>query len=230
MTIDDEWLTHPVFRVLSQQSLAIVHEQGSVRSYAVGEHVFREGEERPQALYILLSGSMHVSKTAASGKETILRIVRPGEIFGSVVLFGKPAVSVTVTIDEPAVVFSLPRPAFLDLIRQDPEWAMYLMQTLAERLRELQDRLHGVASERAPSRLAGILRQQAQRDGVWPRGALTTPLSYATLAQMGGITYEETVRIVRGWVKAGWLAYRRGGHVDLLDGKSLAELADHGAP
>jgi CRP-like cAMP-binding protein len=124
-------------------------------------------------------------------------------------------------------VFSLPRPAFLDLIRHDPEWAMYLMQIQAERLRELQDRLHGVASERAPCRLAGILRSQAMRDGAWPKGSLTTPLSYAMLAQMGGITYEETVRIMRGWVKAGWLAYRRGGRIDVIDGGTLADLADH---
>jgi CRP-like cAMP-binding protein len=228
MTVDEQWLTHPVFRQLSPEALTMLRLQGSVRTYAAGEHVFHEGEERPPALYILLSGSMHVSKVAASGKETIIRIVRPGEIFGSVVLFGKPAMPATATIDEAATVFSLPRSAFLDLIRQDPEWAMYLMHTLADRMRELQDRLHGVASERAPSRLAGILRHQAQRDGVWPQGSLTTPLSYAMLAQMGGITYEETVRIVRGWVRAGWLAYRRGGHVDVLDGVALAQVADNG--
>lgn len=228
MTVDETWLHHPVFQVLGKESLALIEQQGSVRSFEAGDCVFHEGDERPPALYILLSGSMHVSRAAATGKETVIRIVRPGEIFGSVVLFGNPKMPATARIDEPALVFSLPRAAFLDLIRQDPEWAMFLMQTQADRLRELQGRLHGVASERAPCRLAGILRDQAQRDGVWPKGALKTPLGYALLAQMGGITYEETVRIIRGWAKAGWLAYRRGGHIDLIDGKAIGVLADYG--
>lgn len=228
MTVDEMWWSHPVFRVLGPASLTLIERQGSVRRFAAGERVFHEGEERPPALYILLSGAMHVSKMTATGKETVIRIVRPGDIFGSVVLFGKAMMPATATIDEAAVVFSLPRPAFLELIRQDPEWAMFLMQTQADRLRELQDRLHGVASERAPCRLAAILRAQAQRDGVWPTGKLKTPLGYALLAQMGGITYEETVRIVRGWAKAGWLAYRRGGHIDLLDGNALSAVAELG--
>jgi CRP/FNR family transcriptional regulator, cyclic AMP receptor protein len=48
------------------------------------------------------------------------------------------------------------------------------------------------------------------------------------LARMAGITYEESVRIVGEWThdSAPMLAYKRGGHIVVLDAERLAAMAE----
>lgn len=232
MTKDD--LPTPPVELLAQQGLfnglpvptlkALV-VAGRTSRHAQGAYVFHEGERRPPGLNVLLTGCLQISKLASSGKETIMRLIRPGEMFGSLVLFGEPVMPATALVLEEAQVFSIERDRFLALTKDRPELALVIMQSLCERLLDTQNRLHAMASERAPNRLAQVLVQEARREGIGGGVELQERLSYKQLAQMCGITYEETVRIMRGWVEAGYLTYQRGGRITLLDFARLSQLA-----
>lgn len=200
-------------------------EAGSITRYDAGSYVFHEGEQRPARLSVLLSGRLQMSKLASSGKETIMRLIHPGEMFGSLGLFGETTLPASALVVEDAKVFTMERDRLLEVIRESPELALSLLQALSDRLRETQNRLHAMASERAPNRLAQVLVQQARREGTPEGQELQEKLSYKMLAQMCGITYEETVRIMRGWIEAGILSYHRGGSIAMLNLARLDEIA-----
>ena len=71
-------------------------ESSRVRSYQADEVVFYEGEVLPAGLHVLLSGRLRMTKIAASGKETILRILPAGELFAAPALCGDGIAPATV--------------------------------------------------------------------------------------------------------------------------------------
>ncbi len=59
----------------------------SVRTLSPREALFHEGAEGA-AFFILLSGSIKVYKLSPDGRETVIKNVKPGELFGEAILFG----------------------------------------------------------------------------------------------------------------------------------------------
>jgi CRP-like cAMP-binding protein len=72
-----------------------------VRSYLADEVIFHEGDLLPACLHVLMSGRLRMTKIAASGKETILRILPAGEIFAAPALFGNGQAPATVAAIAP---------------------------------------------------------------------------------------------------------------------------------
>ena len=51
-----------------------------------GEHLFLEGEDG-DALYVVIDGKMKLTRAAADGRENLLSVIGPGEMFGELSLF-----------------------------------------------------------------------------------------------------------------------------------------------
>ncbi|MCZ0901883.1 cyclic nucleotide-binding domain-containing protein, partial [Microcoleus sp. HI-ES] len=88
-----------IFTSLNQTELERLQEHTAIRTYRQGEVVMYEGDRIPEKLYTLLSGSLRVAKTAAAGKETILRTLFQGDIFAAPALLGNGIAPATVTAE-----------------------------------------------------------------------------------------------------------------------------------
>src|SRR3989339_1109973 len=79
------------------------------------EAVFHEGE-KGFAVHLCGEGSIRVFKIGQDGRESVIKIIEPGEIFGEVVLFENsiyPASAVALT---PSLVYVMPRQDFHGLL------------------------------------------------------------------------------------------------------------------
>lgn len=66
-------------------------KEGTVRSFSRGERVFQE-MDRPEAVYVLLKGSVIIAKETFSGKRILLtQLEMPGALFGEVYAFMEKA-------------------------------------------------------------------------------------------------------------------------------------------
>ena len=197
-----------------------------IRSYLADEVVFHEGDALPVGLHVLMSGRLRMTKIAASGKETILRILPAGEVFAAPALFGNGQAPATVAAIAPATVLTLDRQALLDGFAQTPELALHLLAVFNQRLQQLHQRVHGLVSERAIVRLVNYLEAVADYGGTDPVAAgerLRSRLTYYQIARSIGITYEECVRLFKQLKPA--VTYRRGGLVTLIDRPQLHTLS-----
>lgn len=79
-----------------------------------------ERERLPTQLYALLSGALQVTKTAFTGKETILRTLAAGEIFASPALSGDGIAPATVTALKNSQVLTIAQDDFLAAIQRNP--------------------------------------------------------------------------------------------------------------
>jgi len=214
-----------LFADLDMELLQRLAEYSRAKSYLVDEVVFHEGAALPACLHVLMSGRLRMTKTAASGKETILRVLPAGEVFAAPALFGNGQAPATVAAIAPATVLTLDRQALLDGFAQTPELALHLLAVFNQRLQQLHQRVHGLVSERAIVRLVNYLESMADYGGTDPIDEgeqLRSRLTYYQIARSIGITYEECVRLFKQLKPA--VTYRRGGLITVSDRAQLHSL------
>ncbi len=225
---EPEWLGRiALFAELSPEQRDQLLEAVVVRQVQPGDVVLREGQEMGDLFYILASGEFQVSKVSPQGRETILRLITATEAFGLAALFDKGPAPATLTATDAGTLLVVPSWQFLALLEKDFRLTLKILGLLSGRLRDAYQQLHLVASTKARARLARILLHHAERGGMDPvEGGgwrLRTPLPYSVLARIAGISYEETIRILKEW--SDLLKYRRG-EITLVDPDGLLAIAD----
>jgi len=214
-----------LFADLDMELLQRLAEYSRAKSYLTDEIVFHEGDALPACLHVLMSGRLRMTKIAASGKETILRVLPAGEVFAAPALFGHGQAPATVAAIAPATVLTLDRQALLDGFAQTPELALHLLAVFNQRLQQLHQRVHGLVSERAIVRLVNYLESMADYGGtdlVNEGEQLRSRLTYYQIARSIGITYEECVRLFKQLKPA--VTYRRGGLITVSDRSQLRAI------
>ena len=214
-----------VFVDLTPAELEHLQPYTQVQKYSKGEIVLHEGDRLPPKLYALLGGSLQITKTATTGKETILRTLPSGEIFAAPALLGDGISPAMVTAECDSIILTVQRDALLEAIRQTPEISLRMLMVFNSRLQQLHDTVHGLVSERAIVRLARFIQYFAsQGTESTPTGAsLKVKLSYYQIARSIGITYEECVRMFKSLKSV--VAYSRGGKITVLDAEKLEAIA-----
>ncbi|MEH2238490.1 Crp/Fnr family transcriptional regulator [Nostoc sp.] len=226
VTVKDLGKVH-IFAELKSEELEQLIPHAKMRQYLREEIIFHEGELLAAKLYAIASGRIHLKKTAATGKETILRILYSGEIFAAHALLGDGTAPATVVCEQDCQIITIDRTALLEAIRQTPEIALRMMTVLNQRLQLLHNTIHGLISERAIVRLARFIQYtmlhygtEISKEGQY----LKVNLSYYQMSRSIGITYEECVRLL-GSLKS-VVNYRRGGKITILDVDALNKIAE----
>jgi CRP/FNR family transcriptional regulator, cyclic AMP receptor protein len=188
-----------IFAKLKPEELERLVPHTQLHEYQREEIIFCEGDSLPAKLYALASGGIHIKKTAATGKETILRILYTGDIFAAHAILGDGTAPATVVCEQDCQILTIERNALLEAIRQTPEIALLIMTVLNQRLQLLHNTIHGLVSERAIVRLARFIQCAILQYGtdISKEGLnLKVNLSYYQMSRSIGITYEECVRLI----------------------------------
>jgi CRP/FNR family transcriptional regulator, dissimilatory nitrate respiration regulator len=122
------------------------------------ETLFLEGDTG-HSMFLMAQGVVQVYRTAADGKEVIIKLVRPGELFGEVVLFQEdrfPASACAVTAAE---VFLLPRRQFDSLLDDEP-FRREFIAMLLEKQRYLTEQIYRLSALDVQERFFRFLRDQ----------------------------------------------------------------------
>ncbi|MEM7062467.1 MAG: Crp/Fnr family transcriptional regulator [Cyanobacteria bacterium P01_B01_bin.77] len=215
-----------LFAALSLEHLEQLQPHTQLQLYRYKETVLYEGDSLPIRLHILFSGVLQVQKSSTTGKETILRTLRSGDIFAAPALFGDAKAPATVLAMEDCQVLTISKSTLLDIIQQTPEVALQLLVVFNQRLQRLHAMVHGLVSERAVVRLARLIQYSAWQHGTDLTDAgeqLRIKLPYYQMARNIGITYEECARLMKGLDNL--LQYGRGGKIVILDSAGLDAIA-----
>ncbi|MFQ4142803.1 Crp/Fnr family transcriptional regulator [Chlorogloeopsis sp. ULAP02] len=215
-----------VFADLEPTDMMSLQPHTHIQSYSQGEIILHEGDRLPAKLFTVASGAIQVSKTATTGKETILRTLFAGEMFAAPALLGNGISPATVTAETDCEILTVNRDALLQAIQHNPDVALRMLMVLNSRIQQLHETVHGLVSERAIVRLARLIQYFAVEYGseINQQGKiLKVKLPYYRIARSIGITYEECVRLIKS-IKT-TVAYSRGGKITILDAQKLAEIA-----
>lgn len=134
----------PFFRELTPEELDRIIALGRLVTYPKDALLFTEGDPG-EALYIVVDGSVRISKVVPGAKEEAMAFMERGGCFGEMALFDEFPRSATAIAHEECRVLFIEKEAFLELLRSDPVIARKTLwafcRTLSVRLRETTDRI-----------------------------------------------------------------------------------------
>ena len=100
------------------------------REVATGATVFAEGDTGAE-MYGLISGAIELRKGDQS-----LAVLEPGDTFGELAIVSEAPRSLTAIATEPSVLAVIDDKAFLFLVHETPTFALQVMRSMADRIRE----------------------------------------------------------------------------------------------
>jgi CRP/FNR family transcriptional regulator len=120
--------------------------------------LFREGE-LGEAMYLLVRGRVSLHKLSPDGRETVIKVVKPGEVFAEAILFEKKAYPVTAVALTDVLVFKLLRRDLMDLLRQEDFRHDFIVMLLRKQ-RYLAEKIRQMTSQDVEQRLRAFLLEQ----------------------------------------------------------------------
>ncbi len=200
----------PLFRDLSDSTLALLRAQSSVQRVKRGAYIFLEGAAA-DSVHILLSGHVKIVRQTDDGQEVILRVIPAGEIFGGAGGWGEGVYPATAVALADSTVLRVTVTAFRNLVTAQPDFAMAMIQELARRLREAENRISELQAERVERRIARTLLRLASKSGMRTAEGveIDLPLSRQHLAELAGATLSTVSRVLSGWDRQGVILARR---------------------
>jgi len=145
-----------LFQGLPKDILSEIADLGISLNFEKNREIFGEGE-KALGFYLVLEGLVKIYKISPKGREQIIHILGPGDIFAEIVLGGAdtyPAYAQTLT--KTSLAF-FERKRFLNLIQRKPEIALSIMALFAVKLKTLVKQIENLTLKEAGERLLSYL-------------------------------------------------------------------------
>ena len=142
----------PLFREFEDAQLQQIAQTATVRNYHKHEFVVREGDPGG-TFYIILDGSVAVTRIASDGRETILSILKGNDFFGEMSLFDSSLRSASIKTLTDVTVGVIEEREFLDMLDHTPKIGRYLVTALSQRLRAANQLIAATTSQDIRARL-----------------------------------------------------------------------------
>lgn len=199
------------FRAISSRGRAAIAAICIPKVLGKREMLFVEGE-LGSSMYLMAQGVVQLFKTSEEGKEVVIKLVRPGELFGEVVLFKEERFPVGACALTPAEVLVLPKRQF-DLLLDEEDFRREFIGMLLAKQRYLADQVYRLSALDVAQRFFHFLREQygereeyaidvTKRDVAAAIDALPETLSrlLLKLRDEGVVQWEgETLRVRKGF-------------------------------
>ncbi len=140
-------------------------QQTLERTYNKDQIVFCENEPGDE-LYIIKNGNIKISKLI-SGKEAILAVLKPGDIFGEMALLdNKPRSATSIAAEDNTILMTINRANFDKLVKEQPTMAERLITLLSERIWTAYRQLANLMIKDETGKLIDMLLIQIEKEKV----------------------------------------------------------------
>jgi CRP/FNR family cyclic AMP-dependent transcriptional regulator len=197
--VDDDVVRQaPLFAALDDEAAAALRATMARSEILRGQVLFHEGDPGDR-LYVIVDGKVKLGRASGDGRENLLAVLGPGEMFGELSLFdpGPRNATATAIADTSLITWLTGRP---DVARQ-------LLRALARRLRRTNENLADLVFSDVPGRVAKALLDLSERFGRPTDDGLRVAhdLTQEELAQLVGASRETVNKALADFASRGWL-------------------------
>ena len=196
----------PLFTALDEAAAASLRASMDAVKIAKGSILFKEGDDG-EHLYVIVDGKLKLGTSSGDGRENLLSILGPGEMFGELSLFDPGPRTSTATAVTDAKLLSLSHEKVIPWLKQNPEVSLQLLTRLSQRLRRTNEAVGDLVFSDVPGRVAKALIDLGDRFGkTTPEGLLVNhDLTQEELAQLVGASRETVNKALADFAGRGWL-------------------------
>ncbi len=171
-----------------------------------GDVLFHEGDQGDK-LYVIVEGKIKLGRSSTDGRENLLAILGPGEMFGELSIFDPGPRTATATAIAETQILGLSNEQLQQFITARPYVAGTLLAALARRLRRTNENLADLVFTDVPGRVAKALLNLSRRFGrpVENGVMVAHDLTQEELAQLVGASRETVNKALADFASRGWL-------------------------
>lgn len=203
---DDVLRQAPLFNGLDDDASAALEASMSTVTLRRGEMLFGEGDDGDQ-LYVVIEGKIKLGRRSVDGRENLIAILGPGQMFGELSFFDPGPRSATATAVTDTELRSLGHQALNPVLQSHPDVAYALLNQLAGRLRRTNEVVGDLVFSDVPGRVSKALLDLAQRFGRQADDGIHVnhDLTQEELAQLVGASRETVNKALADFASRGWL-------------------------
>ncbi|MBW8807157.1 MAG: Crp/Fnr family transcriptional regulator [Catenulisporales bacterium] len=204
--MDDVLRRTPLFATLDQDAAASLRASMNEIELARGEVLFQEGDPG-DSLYVVLRGKIKLGRTSGDGRENLVAVLGPGEMFGELSLFdpGPRSAGATALVD--STLLGLSSDELTPWLASRPDVARALLRAIARRLRRTNDSMSDLVFSDVPGRVAKALLDLSARFGTPAEDGIHVAhdMTQEELAQLVGASRETVNKALADFAGRGWL-------------------------
>ena len=207
MPQDDEVIRRaPLFTALDDASAASLRASMDSVKISKGGILFKEGDEG-EHVYVIVDGKLKLGTSSGDGRENLLSILGPGEMFGELSLFDPGPRTSTATAVTDAKLLSLGQEKLIPWLATNPNVSLQLLARLAQRLRRTNEAVGDLVFSDVPGRVAKALIDLGERFGKQTDEGLFVhhDLTQEELAQLVGASRETVNKALADFAGRNWL-------------------------
>ncbi len=196
----------PLFTALDDAAAtSLVANMASVK-IAKGSVLFAEGDEGDHR-YVIAEGKLKLGPSSGDGRENLLSILGPGEMFGELSLFDPGPRTSTATAVTVAKLLSLGQEKLIPWLATNQNVSLQLLARLAQRLRRTNEAVGDLVFSDVPGRVAKALIDLGERFGKQTDEGLFVhhDLTQEELAQLVGASRETVNKALADFAGRNWL-------------------------
>ena len=187
-----------IFNDLDEGTIANVEKRISVRDYPKGSMIILE-EEFGDIVFLVMSGTVKITRVNDEGKEVILAMLGEYEIFGEMAIIDGEARSANALAQEDCKLVAISSEDFISILKDNFSVSLALMGEMAKRLRKSDQHIEALSLSDAEHRIGVSILNLAEEIGVIRRGKVTIEnLPFQQdIANMSGTSRETVSRILK---------------------------------
>lgn len=219
---------HFLLAQLDEDALDSLLAVATERQFTNGQVIFQKGDPGTSMMAVL-NGRVRISAYSEDGREIILNMIEPSQLFGEIALLDGKERSADATAMGKTNLLVLDRRDFVPFLEDNPKIMIRLFDVLCNRLRQTSEMVESIAFLDFGARLAKLLLQMADNYGVDNDLGLLINLriSQADLGNLIASTRESVNRQLNAWVQEGIIAMAQG-RIVILDRQMLQLTAQSG--
>ncbi len=191
------------FHGFSDETLAEIASHATSATYHRGDVVFSESDPASD-LYVVTSGRIAISNRSVDGRESVLALMGPGDLFGDMALFSESQIrNAGARALETSEIIGVPFSVLRNHFSGDAQALWNVIGLLSRRLREANEAI-------ADSVFLDVTGRTAKRllDIAGNSDEFTLPITQEELAGMIGASRERVNKAIAAFVRLGWLEQR----------------------
>lgn len=215
------------FAQLPHHEIEALAESCSFATIASGEYIRAEGDDQPMG-FIVASGRFAMMKTSLNGKELVVELLPPGDIFGLLAALHKIPAQLSARAQVKSTVLWMPGSNLTLILKDYPKLYEEFTAHLLRSLFSSYSLARGLAHDRVEVRIAAILTNLAFK---FARAQSldkehVIDITRQQIADLTGTTPETAIRVTRAMQSKGMLEMKQPGIIKVLNLEALQALAE----
>lgn len=202
-----------IFNILSMEDRTKLGKVALMQKAPKDQTIYCTGDTA-NCFYLVKEGKVKITQRGESGKEIILALLGPGEIFGELSISGQDRREEVAVAAEDSLVCLFQADDFQRLMDKNPRLTLQITKTIGQRLGKLQRRLESLIFRTSEERVKDFLKDLAVEHGYAVASsqnevAIPIRLTHDEIGKLTATSRQTVSTVLKNLEKAGVITYDR---------------------